>query len=93
MRARPVARFDQCQNLHLVVERALDRRALQTTDESLVDLDNAAANAERAEVSGAHRFAYTVGEEPSRLVGDLKGAVKLVGADTLLATGHQEHGL
>src|SRR5690606_34242020 len=40
-----------------------------------------------------HRFADAVGEKPCALKPDADRAVKLVGADALLAAGDQEHGL
>ena len=48
------------------------------TDESLVNLNNAALATERSKRAGAHRFADAVSEKPGRLVGDLKDAVQLV---------------
>ena len=59
---------DQRQHLHLVVERALDRRTLNATDEGFVHLDNAAARAEGREVAGTHGFADAMGEEPRTLI-------------------------
>src|SRR5689334_12837291 len=59
-------------------------------DESLVNLDNAAARAERGEVAGAHRLADAVLHEPRGLVGHAQRAVELVGTDTLLAGGHED---
>ena len=44
-------------------------------------------------VAVAHGFADAVRHEPSGLEGDAQGAVKLVGADALLAAGDQIHRL
>jgi hypothetical protein len=45
----------------------------------------AAAGAERGEIAGAHGFADAVRHETGGFEGDSEGAVKLIGADALLA--------
>lgn len=80
-------------HLHLVVEGPLDRRARLKADVGLIHFDNSAANAERGQVAGLHRFPDPVRQEPSRLEPDPQDAMQLGGADTLLGRAHQEHGL
>lgn len=54
-----------------------------------VGFDGLAFAANRAKVAFAHGFTNAMGQEPSRLERDFQNAVKLVGADTLLAGAHQ----
>jgi hypothetical protein len=54
----------------------------------LVHFDRAAST-KRVDVFRRHSFADTVSQKPRALVGDLKDAVQLVGADPLLAAGHE----
>ncbi len=84
---------NQRQNLHLVMEGALLLNALEVADERLVNFDHAASTAERGKVAIGHRFTDTVSKEPRALVGDFQNAVELMGADALLAAGHQIDGL
>ena len=81
------------QHLHLVTEVAFFHCARFGANESLVNLDTAAAGTERIQSALAHSFADTVRQEPCRLVLDLKDAVQLVGADTLFAGAHEVDGL
>src|SRR3546814_15328658 len=55
--------IDQCQHLHLVMERALFRRTLEVADKGFVHLDNAAARTERRKIAGAHRLTDKRSEE------------------------------
>ena len=71
----------------------LGLHGLVVTDESLIDLDNAAVAAHKRQVVRPHGFAYTMAHEPSGLEGNAQGPVQLVRADTLLAGAKKEHRL
>ena len=65
-------------------------RAFKATIESLVNFDRLAAATHRGEQDPRpHRFANAMGEEPSGFVRNAQGPVELMGADALLAGGHQ----
>ena len=63
-------------------------------DIGFVGFDNAVRTAAKriVTVSAVHGLADAVGHEPCRLVGDAERAVKLVGAETLLAARHEAEG-
>ena len=89
--------IDQGQHFHLVMVGALLGHAGLAANEGLIDLYDAghavAVRTHRGEFAGAHGLAQAVHHEPRRPVGDFKRAVKLVGAETLLAGGKQVRGL
>lgn len=87
------------QRMHDLLAHAADLRLLGplglvlvllfAADVGRIGLKGRAFSAHRRQVANAHGFADTVGKEPSGLVLDLKGAVQLVGRDTLLATANE----
>src|SRR3546814_7543142 len=82
--------FRSGKHLHLVLVAALTLfDAGLAPDEGFVGFDIPAADTERCKVAIAHCFADAMGEEPRALVGDFQNAMKLKGADPLLAAGHQ----
>lgn len=58
-------------------------------DKGLVDLNEAALTAEGSEIARTDRFADTMSQEPSGLIGHLKPAVQPMGVDALLAALHE----
>jgi len=75
------------------VARALGL-ALKATDVGFINFDNAAVAAHRRQQAArSHGFPNAMGQEPSGLVGDAQGAVKLMGTNALLAGSHQEERL
>lgn len=59
--------------------------AFKATDESLVYFDRPAITTHRGhQATSAHGFTNAMGEEPSRLVCDAQGPMKLMGANALL---------
>ena len=87
--------IDQRQNLHLLNPRRIGMRGGRpgvgiAADEGLIRRNVAAVTAERGQLARTHGLADAMREKPRGLVGGLKGAVQLVGGDTLLAGAHQE---
>src|SRR6185437_7849904 len=95
--ASTAATLDQHGNRRLALHRALAavrRRTLArlTADIDFVRFNDLAGTAQLVGRNVAHRLADAMAEEPCRLVSDAKGAVHLVGADTLLRRRHEAIG-
>jgi len=94
----PCVTVNQGQHFVLVMEATatllpLGLDGVVMPDVCLVHFHHATIRAERGEVTIAHRFPDPVRHEPCRLQRDPKRAVKLVGANSLLAAGDEENGL
>lgn len=98
LRACPVSRSTSDSTLCFVsVTTALlivlRLNAAVVANKGLIDFDGSATGTKRRQITRAHGFANAMPHEPSGFQGNAQSAMKLVGADTLLAGGNKEDGL
>jgi hypothetical protein len=92
-RAGRAAALNKRQNDMLVVRAALCFHAGLSANESFVDLYNRALAAHRSQAALAHGFTNAVSNKPSSFEIDAEHSTELIGAEALLATAKQVHGL